>query len=82
MAGKKGSLKKNPMTDNFLDNTDNNLYGSLKSQLMKTIVLSYNNITYVDSKDILLTCHLKKNPPVSTHVTGTENCIFKKFRKR
>ena len=44
---------------------------------MKTIVLSYNNITYTNSKDIICSCHLKKNPPVSTQVTGTENCKFK-----
>lgn len=46
---------------------------------MKTIVLSYNNRTCMDSKDIILSCHLKKNPPVSTPVTGTENCKFKEF---
>lgn len=70
--------KKRPTKDNFLDNPDNHLYGSLESQLMKTIVLSYNNITGMDSKDIILSCHLKKNP-VSTSVMGTENCKFKEF---
>jgi len=33
----------------------------------------------MDSKDIILSCHLKKNPPVSTPVTATENCKFKEF---
>lgn len=46
---------------------------------MKTIVLSYNNITPTDSKAIILSCHLKKNAPVSTLVMGTENCKFKEF---
>ena len=68
------------MTDNVLDNTDNNLYGYLKSQLMKTIVLSYNNTTYPDTKDIILSCHLKKNPPVSTQVMETENYKCKELR--
>lgn len=81
MAGSKEALKKkNPTTDNFLDNTDNNLYGFLKSQLMKTTVISYNNITYTNSNDIICSCHLKKNPPVSTQVMGTENCKFKESR--
>lgn len=75
MAGSNEALKKNPTTtDDFLDNTDNNLYGSLKSQLMKTIVFSYNNISYMDRKHIIPPGHPKKNPPVSTQVTGTENC--------
>lgn len=33
---------------------------ALKRQLMKTIVLNCNNITYMDSKDIIHSCHLKK----------------------
>lgn len=80
MARSKEALTKTPMTDNFLDNTDNNLYGSLKSQLMKPTVFSYTNMTYMDSKDIIPSCHLKKNPPVSTQVMGTEHCKFKGFR--
>lgn len=48
---------------------------------MKKIVLSCNNITYSDSKDIILSCHLKKNPPVSTQVMGTENWKFKGLRE-
>ena len=55
---------------------------ALKSQLMKTIALTRNNITYMDSKDIIRSCHLKKNPPVSTQVSGTENCKFNEFRGR
>lgn len=68
------------MTDNFLDKADNNLYGYLKSQLVKTIVLSYNNITYPDIEDIILSCHLRKNSPVSTQVMEIENYKFKEFR--
>ena len=32
------------------------------------------------SKDIIRSCHLKKNPLVSTQVLGRENCKFKEFR--
>ena len=55
---------------------------ALKRQLMKTIVLNCNNITYMDSKDIIHSCHLKKESSRINTVSGTENCKFNKFRGR
>ena len=44
---------------------------ALKSQLMKAIALNSNNITYMDSKDIVCSRHLKKE---SFHIdTGIRN---------
>lgn len=44
---------------------------ALKSQLMKAIALNSNNITYMDSKDLMCSRHLKKE---SFHIdTGIRN---------
>lgn len=75
MVGSNEVLKKISMTiDDFFDNIDNNLYGFLKSQLMKIIVFSYNNISYMDRKYIIFFGYFKKNFFVLIQVIGIENC--------